>query len=783
MTTGKKNQTDDAMDTYFIHRLNEELPKLEAENVITSETSNAIRSYYQKQEEIYNNQTRQKNLAESKEKREKLPFILSVISSILIFVGIVSLIAYNWAAMGREIKTILALFVAFASPAAYLILNVISKRKNITPAPWVKGFLTLSWALLFGAALAYITQIYKLPMQETTFLILWLVSSILITFAMDSSLIYFCSLILLAVYCIDAQEIINSSAWFYYPSVVALYYYARKAPVKRTILIFEAIFLLGFVLEKMLPGLWILCYSGVAALLFLKADRAEEKTKKGWTVLSWIFFFVYLIVLSDGLWNDIGFKYFRTQLYYNRFAALYDYAATILLFAGPLWLCFKTKKKNYFAATFLVITAICYLLCSFNDNAWRYIPTVMLYVAFASYTFLLIKYDNPYTLLAIPAFWVIFFMADTNYPILHILNLIILTLLIFYYKNKLQKSVPVFVSAGALLLIFENWYLNSNNYAFLMDCVHDKLFYFDFVLFLLIPAASIVYCIIQMVKHRKTPLLFILFITVGQFLLLKSYKNFRIAPWSMMFDILFVLPGIYALINLYKNKDKLSFIYLAISVLNYISIFLYTKATPGLCIYLYVFLILSAINSYSFATVKPVPEIITGINWICTAGMLVPLHAHNLFDLDKAFPQSQAGIFIFCVLYLFIVLLVIPVIVSIKNKQYKALFFSAYSLMLLISIILGFCGINAAIIFEYTSLTFMIAYGILGIFIAVKTKSIADINFFMIFVCYILIVKFFQFDTGLVERGIVFILCGIAILIVNKLISKKEAKNENEAQL
>lgn len=774
------------MDFYFIHRLNEELPKLEAENVITSETSAAIRAYYQNQQEKIEKTRKEQELAQSTQKREKLPFILSVISSILIFVGIVSLIAYNWNAMGRQIKTILALFVAFVPPAAYLISNKISQVKNITPAAWVKGFFALSWALLFGAALAFITQIYKLPMQETTFLIIWLISSIIITFAMDSSLVYFCSLVLLCYYCIDAQQVVNSSAWFFYPAVLALYFYARKAPVKRTILLFEAIFLIGFVLEKMLPGLWILCYSGIAVLLLLKAQASEPGTKIRWTVFAWIFFFVYLIVLSDsGFFTSIGFKYFRNQIYYVRFAALYDYVITAVLFFGALFLCFKGKNKNYFAASFLVVVGACYLFCSFNDNAWRYISSVILYFAFYAYIYLLLKYENPCTLFAMLSLFAIFALTDINYPILHVLNLIVISGFIFYYRAKLTKSRLAFFAASALILIIENWCIAFGNSAYLMSRVHDKQYIFDLVLFFLIPAGVFAASVFGFIKKKSVPLELPVFVFLGQLILFIAFgKSFSSAN-AVYFDILFILLGVYALIKIFNFKDVTAYALLGLSVLNCISLFSYISKVPPLFIYLYVFLLLLALCAYSCAASIEIPALQDFNNvlpWFCSAAMLVPLHMPRLFILNvQGMVRAQSlAVYIICSLYLLAVTLVIPVIRLIRTKQYKNLVFPLYAIVLLVPAVLSFFNIRAPQTFDLICLGFMIAYGVAGIFVSFRAKSVANTNFFTVFVCYVLIVKFFQFDTGLVERGIVFILCGIAILIVNKLISKQGAKNEEQ---
>ncbi|MBO4759179.1 MAG: hypothetical protein J5505_03885 [Spirochaetaceae bacterium] len=87
------------MNTYFVDWLLKELPVLIEKNVISNETAEKISQYYEEQKNLEEADRKLQQLKQKEEERlrlsKRLPVILTVLASLLIAGGIISLIAYN----------------------------------------------------------------------------------------------------------------------------------------------------------------------------------------------------------------------------------------------------------------------------------------------------------------------------------------------------------------------------------------------------------------------------------------------------------------------------------------------------------------------------------------------------------------------------------------------------------------------------------------------------------------------------------------------------------------
>ena len=100
----------------------------------------------------------------------------------------------------------------------------------------------------------------------------------------------------------------------------------------------------GITLEKFLPGLWIVVYCGMFAMLYLLGNYALNAAPSLWqsplrTVGAAGTVVVSLILTFNELWKEVGWSHYRYDRYSNDWFALPDYilcigflaAATILL--------------------------------------------------------------------------------------------------------------------------------------------------------------------------------------------------------------------------------------------------------------------------------------------------------------------------------------------------------------------------------------------------------------------------------------------------------------------
>lgn len=260
------------MEEKFIKWFIKEIPVLVEKGIITSQTAHSLNEYYFKKLEVLEHpvetpvpaheQAIEKpavskeakldpaftelsvNL-EEKKKADSIPakkeaaqlpakkaskvsvsVILTIIASVLISVGIISLIAYNWAAIPRTVKAITAILLLTVTQTIGFIL--IKKGKADTTK--VRESYSLFWAILFGAIVAFVSQIFKFPGDTQSFMLVWTISSIIITWLFAAHTTFYLSLLFAIIFTITSWK--SSANLFVYPLFAALYLQARKNKAK-----------------------------------------------------------------------------------------------------------------------------------------------------------------------------------------------------------------------------------------------------------------------------------------------------------------------------------------------------------------------------------------------------------------------------------------------------------------------------------------------------------------------------------------------------------------------
>ena len=202
--------------------------------------------------------------------------ILTVIAGILISTGIISLIAYNWAAIPRLAKAITAIILLLATQITGIILVKSGKAEQTK----IRESYSIFWALLFGGIVAFVSQIFRFAGNTSTFLFVWAASSIIITYLFKAHTSYFLSLVLTICFCFSG---VSSELYIlFFLLFAALYFPARKAKAKFIpLFIFAGIFFLFFLDETLMAGniknmifLLILCSAG---FILLQKNKTWKK--------------------------------------------------------------------------------------------------------------------------------------------------------------------------------------------------------------------------------------------------------------------------------------------------------------------------------------------------------------------------------------------------------------------------------------------------------------------------------------------------------------------------
>lgn len=238
---------------------------------------------------------------------KSIPVLLSVIAAILIASGVISLIAYNWYAIPRMTKALSAFVLLLAVQAGGIIVYASAKR--LAKPVWQEG-MALLWAILFGGVVAYISQVCRLPGNTAAFLLVWSLSSILLTYAMRSVSVFVLSLLLSSAYAVAAATGEGEPALFYL-LFAALCPFALRFRLGSHAMLVVAAAMLGFVLEKSIPGLWIVCSVSLAVFAL---EYALSRDFRGLAALAFTGLCVLLLVLShNGFWCGIGWLQVKAE--------------------------------------------------------------------------------------------------------------------------------------------------------------------------------------------------------------------------------------------------------------------------------------------------------------------------------------------------------------------------------------------------------------------------------------------------------------------------------------
>lgn len=374
----------------FILELFSELEILKNQNVITEDSFSSIKNYYQNQlNEI--EVARKKELEKSSSSNtRKVAFVLSIIASIFVFGGIVSLIAYNWSLIPRFVKTVAAFIISF------LPISVYFQLKNKIKEAWFKEFSASLCTLLFGASIAFISQIYRLSSDSTNFLIIWSIFAIIITYSFSSFASFLLSLVLIFAYAVVAQFFEFSSAIFFYLLLASLILFVKKRKEGRIILLIYVASFLEIILRIRVSGLWILGYSFLASIFLSYGLIKNNELLKVLGIIG--NYILSIILLIPYIWNNVGFYNSKIDLKYLNIENYADVLVICLIMITSVFLFIKsikiTQKEDKLLFVFHILPLIflgIFILCNFELYSENILKIVLFALCIFSFTLFIIK--------------------------------------------------------------------------------------------------------------------------------------------------------------------------------------------------------------------------------------------------------------------------------------------------------------------------------------------------------------------------------------------------------
>ena len=288
--------------------------------------------------------------------------IFGILGGTLVGLGVILLLAHNWADLSRAARTALA----FAPLVAAQLLAVWIFRAGKESAAWREG-VGLFWTLAVGAAIALVAQTYHIPGDAGRFALTWMLLTLPIVYLLNATgpaLVYLAGI---TFWAIDAQSNAGQALPFWPLAALILphvVYAARGNPyAARPALLFWGIAFalcvaVGVTLEKILPGLWIIVYGALFAIFYLAGEFWFGEAPSAWQKPFQTFGAVGGVVLAflltyDWPWEEIGWRYWRHGAAYHGFAATLDYALAALLPAAAIALLVSSVRRGKAHALFI----------------------------------------------------------------------------------------------------------------------------------------------------------------------------------------------------------------------------------------------------------------------------------------------------------------------------------------------------------------------------------------------------------------------------------------------
>jgi len=292
------------MGRLSIRWLLSELPKLEAEGVIDASAADRLRTHYGEET--------------SGTGRRLVVAIFAVFGALLIGGGVILLLAHNWEAFGRGTRAAISLAPLLASQ---VLVGWVLVRKSGSTA-WREGSATLL-ALTVATAVALVDQTYHTGGDLESFLWRWSLLLAPLPWLLNSTAVAMLFLAALTWWA-GAAKVEGSQILMMWPLAAAVVPHLvqilradrrglRAANLQWAIAIFLCV-AAGLGLDNRVPGLWIVIYVGLFALMITLGAvnrRGEEGLwRRPLEVVGVTGSIVMWLILSfDEPWRHIGWKH------------------------------------------------------------------------------------------------------------------------------------------------------------------------------------------------------------------------------------------------------------------------------------------------------------------------------------------------------------------------------------------------------------------------------------------------------------------------------------------
>jgi len=343
------------MNSKGVRWLYDELPDLVAKGILTGEAAAGLRAHY----------------GEPKDGRKNVALaICAVFGALLIGFGVILVFAHNWDELSRPMRVVLSLapLLACQALAGWILLTD-------RPSAALREGAGIGVMLAVAAAIALVGQTYNLSGDFGTFLLAWMLLSLPLAYLLNASTPAF--LYLAGITAWTGYVRYESSPTLHFWTLLALFVpfyvytllrdtYGLRSSMLSWGLAAALCVGVGINLDGAMPGLWIIVFAGLLAVMHLSGTLWFDETKSFWKrpfqfVGSRGIVILSFILTFDEPWRHIGWRYLNTVRYGSQTGEIFDYvlatAFTVLAISMAVR-CVRVGKSTSIALGVAPVLAI-----------------------------------------------------------------------------------------------------------------------------------------------------------------------------------------------------------------------------------------------------------------------------------------------------------------------------------------------------------------------------------------------------------------------------------------
>ena len=296
------------MNKKAIQWLYGELPSLVSQGVLTPDSGDRLRAHY--------------GPAEPERPARLAVIIFGVLGALLIGAGVILVLAHNWEDLSRPVRAVLS-FLPLVLAQGFGVWTVARRPQSLA---WREGVGAMLF-LMIGASISLVAQTYNISGDLPRFILTWSLLGLPVVYLLGAVVPALLFLFGITAWACALRYEDGFAAGYWLLAVLllpqlVLWLRAGRYQVRPTLLLWAGCISVtiaaGVTIDRVLPGLWIILYAGLFALMFLAGEFWFSEAEGFWSRPLRHFGAAGVLVLSfmftfEWPWHEIGWHYWHWE--------------------------------------------------------------------------------------------------------------------------------------------------------------------------------------------------------------------------------------------------------------------------------------------------------------------------------------------------------------------------------------------------------------------------------------------------------------------------------------